>query len=397
MQRTEQIFMVGGEVEPPFFIGRDEEVRRIKVDMLFSAQNNVIIGPRRIGKTSLLRNLKNSVLNDVLFVPVNCRKITDMSDLFRLTTRALIEVYEEKHKIKGVARKFSEVFRGKITVATRSISEIGGSIEHIGNVYLRFREDDIDAQELVSETFDFIERFAAEVDEPVVIAFDEFQELNKFNEHIFNILKSHMDSNPNVRYIFSGSSVSLLHEVFLKSDSPLYLMAARIRLEPIQKHEVSSYIRSRLALWDITISDTALDRAYEYTDGFPFYFQKLGFLLYQAAVLDNSSSVDTNDVDIAFSCMLREFDSEFEARFSSKFSRQQQEILKSLSQDRIRRLSEIARDMHTPASSLTTSMRDLYYTMTVKKPREGKYGILDNVFRLWIERNILDDTREDTH
>ncbi|WP_407356597.1 AAA family ATPase [Methanolobus sp. WCC5] len=388
---TEQIFVVGGEVEPPFFIGRDEEVRRIKVDILFSAQNNVIIGPRRIGKTSLLKNLKNSVRSDVLFVPVNCRKITEPADLFRQTAHALVLAYEEKHKIKGLAKKFSEVFRGKITSATRSISEIGGSIEHVGNVYLRFREDDINEEELIAETFRFVQRFANEIEEPTVVAFDEFQELSKFPGNIFGHLKSHMDSHPNVRYIFSGSSVSLLHEVFLKPDSPLYLMAARVRLEPIKKQDVAAYIRSRLKTQDIGISDPALESIYEYTDGFPFYFQKLGFILYQNAILGNRGSIDAGDVDIAFTSMLREFDSEFEARYSSKFSRQQQEILKYLSASRTRRLSEIARDMQKPASSLTTSMRDLYYTMTVQKPQEGTYGILDNVFRLWLARNILGD------
>lgn len=150
------------------------------------------------------------------------------------------------------------------------------------------------------------------------------------------MLKNHMDNQPNARYILSGSSVSLLHDVFLKPDSPLYLIAARIQLEPIKK-----------------------------------------------------KNIDVNDVKNAFSSMLNEFDSEFEARYTTKFSRQQQDILKYLSQNKTRRLSEISEDMQTPASSLTTSMRDLYNTMTVNKIKEGIYGIMDNVFRLWIKKNIL--------
>jgi AAA+ ATPase superfamily predicted ATPase len=386
---TEQIFIVGGEVEPPHFIGRDAEVNRIRVDLLSQAQNNVIIGPRRIGKTSLLRNLKKSIQSEVLFVQVNCRKITRPADLFSITTRAMVATYEEKHRIKGLARKFSDIFRGKITSATRSISEIGGSIEHIGHVYLRFRDSEVNEEELVAETFEFIGSFADEIDEPIVLAFDEFQELGKWNGQIFNLFKTHMDSQPDVRYIFSGSSVSLLYEVFLKPDSPLYLMAAKVQLEPIQQEDVSSYVRSRLEMQNIRISDGALDTIYEYTDGFPFYFQKIGFILYQNAILEKRDSVTIKDVDIAFSSMLNEFDSEFEARYSSKFSRQQQDILKYLSAEKIRRLKEIAADMHTPASSLTASMRDLYNTMTVWKPHEGRYGILDNVFRLWIARYIL--------
>jgi AAA+ ATPase superfamily predicted ATPase len=386
---TEQIFIVGGEVEPPYFIGRDEEVNLIKLDLLSSAQNNVIIGPRRIGKTSLLRNLKNNVQDKVIFAYINCRKITSLADFFRQTTGSLITAYEEKHKIKGLVKKFSDVFKGKITAATRSISEIGGSIEYIGNVYLRFRENEIDEKELISETFEFIENLSTELNEPIIIALDEFQELSKFNGNIFNMLKSHMDNQPNVRYIFSGSSVSLLHDVFLKPDSPLYLMAARIQLEPIKKKDVDDYIRSRLKTQNITISEHALDLIYEYTAGYPFYFQKIGFLLYQIAVIGKKKHIDIDDVENAFSSMLNEFDSEFESRYSTKFSRQQQDILKYLSQDKTRRLSEISEDMRTSASSLTTSMKDLYNTMTVNKPKEGTYGIMDNVFRLWLKKNIF--------
>lgn len=385
----ESLFVVGGEVQPPYFIGRKNEIEKLKMDLRTLAQNNVIIGPRRIGKTSLLRNLKSSVEDEVLFVTINCREMTDLSDFFRIVTRALLVAYEEKHHIKGLMQKYSQVFRGKITAAYRSLSEIGGSIEHIGNIYLRFREKDINEQELVAETFDFIRRFSGEKKEPIILAFDEFQELRRFNGYIFNTLKSQMDSQPSVRYIFSGSSVSLLHEVFLKPDSPLYLMAARIQLEPIEEEYVAKYIRDRLLTQNIQITDSALKRIYVYIGGFPFYFQKIGFILYQNSILKNKNIIDEEDVESAFNSMLNEFDSEFEARYEWKFSDQQKTILKFLSREKYRRLHEISSDMQTPASSLTTSMKDLYNTMTVEKPEDGMYSILDNVFRIWIKRSIL--------
>ncbi|HIH75330.1 MAG TPA: ATP-binding protein [Methanosarcina sp.] len=385
----ESLFIVGGEVEPPYFVGRRNEIEKMKMDIRTLAQNNVIIGPRRIGKTSLLKNLKLSVQGEFLFVTVNCREMTGFSDFFRAVTQALLAAYEEKHHVKGLAQRYSQIFRGKITAAYKSLSEVGGSIEHVGNIYLRFREKDVDEEELVFETFDFIRKFSGEKKEPIIIAFDEFQELKRFNGRIFNTLKSQMDSQPSVRYIFSGSSVSLLHEVFLKPDSPLYLMAARIQLEPIEEEHVRKYIRDRLLTRNIEITERALKKIYEYTGGFPFYFQKIGFILYQNSVLKNKNIIDEEDVKSAFNSMLGEFDSEFEARYEWKFSHQQKIILKFLSKEEYRRLSEISSDMQTPASSLTTSMKDLYNTMTIAKPEEGLYGILDNVFRIWIQRNIL--------
>ena len=386
---AEKVFVVGGEVEPPYFIGRETEIKKLTISILTQAQNNVVIGPRRIGKTSLLGNLKSSLDDRVLFVLINCREMMEPVDFFRITTKSLVETYGEKHRIKGLARKFSGIFREKITSAYGSLAEIGGSIEHVGKIYLRFRDRELNEQDLVTETFEFLENFSQETKEPIVIAFDEFQELKKFNGSIFNVLKSRMDKLPAVRYVFSGSSISLLHNVFLKPDSPLYLMAARTELKPIEKKEVKKYIKSRLSTKNIEISEEALEEIYQLTGGFPFYFQKLGFLLYQNTVLEAKSQLGIEDVNSAFAAMLEEFDSEFEARYTEKFSEQQKKVLKYLSSEKQRRLSQIAQDMNTAASSLTTSMRDLHNTMTVNKPEEGLYEITDNVFRLWIKINIL--------
>ncbi len=385
---AQKIFMVGGEVEPPFFIGRVEEIEKIKLDVLTLAQNNVIIGPRRIGKTSLLRNLKLSVKDDVIFALINCREMVSISDFFRITTKLLLEAYEEKHKIKGISNKFAQIFKGKITAAYGSLSEIGGSIEHVGGIYLKFRDDDLNEQDLIAETFEFIDHFSKEKEVPIVLCFDEFQELRKFNGSIFNVLKSRMDSQPNVRYIFSGSSISLLHDVFLKPDSPLYLMAAKMQLKPIKEEYIIKYIRQRLGIQNIQISDQALDNICTITGGFPFYFQKLGFMVYQDAVLENKEKIESTDVDASFCAMLAEFDSNFESRYIDKFSAQQKKILKHLSKEKFRRLSHIAKDMQTPASSLTSSMSDLQNTMTIEKSKDGVYGIIDNVFRIWLKRNI---------
>lgn len=166
-------------------------------------------------------------------------------------------------------------------------------------------------------------------------------------------------------------------------------MASRIQLEPIKKEYVEDYIRSRLKIQNITISGPSLDLVYDYTAGYPFYFQKMGFFLYQIAAIGKKKELDANDAETAFYSMLNELDSELEATYLNKFSLQQQNILKYLSQNKTRRLSEISEDMQTPASSLTRSVKDLYNTMTVHKIKEGTYGIVDNVFRLWIKKNIL--------
>lgn len=166
-------------------------------------------------------------------------------------------------------------------------------------------------------------------------------------------------------------------------------MTSIIKLDSIRKEYACDYISSRLEKQNIEISLPALDKIYTYTGGFPFYIQKMGIILYLEANLKNKNLIDVGDVDIGFSTMLNELDGEFEEKYSANFSLQQQTILKHLSQNKERKLSEIATDMQTPSSSLTRSIKDLHNTMAIHRPKKGTYGILDTVFRVWIKRNIL--------
>jgi AAA+ ATPase superfamily predicted ATPase len=377
-----QIFLIGGKAVHPYFIGRDKLIETMKQDILSSAQSQLIFGPRRIGKTSLLKNLENCVQNELIFGNVDCRVITSIADFFRVITISLINACEKKHSSKNLNKRFSKIFYEDVRTAINSISGIGGCIEYIGHVYLQFCEEEISEEELFSSTFEFIITLSDEMEESIVLAFDEFQELKHFHRDFIDHIMAH---KAKLTCIFSCSSL-------LKDNSLLIQdQITQIHLEPVEKEDVDKYIIDRLKTQNIKISTRTLDKVYNYTAGLPFYFQKLGSIIFYHSILEKKASIDIIDVDIAFSSMLNELDSEFEESFSTKFSSQQKEILKYLSQNKALRLSEIATMMQTPASSLTTSMKFLSNTMTVHRSEKGLYGIMDNVFRLWIKRNILED------
>lgn len=383
---TEQIFLIGGGINDHYFTGRDDEIHQVIRNILSSPQNQLILGPRRIGKTSFLIYIKNGVHDKVIFVDVDCRRVTNVTDFFRLITKSLIEAYEKNDIAGNLSQKFSEIFKGKITSDMQSISEIGGCFEHMGYTYLQFCEDKISEEMLIVELFKFIDILADDMKKPIVLAFDEYQEIGKLQIYILNQLKIH---NPNVIYILSCSSLPTFYQNALHSNTNMHLSINQIHLTPLKKDDVDNYIVSRFKTQNIDVSSSALDKIYKYTDGFPFYIQKLGSILFLEALFAKNTTIDFNDVEIAFASMLNELDCEFEEKYSTYFSKQQQEILKFLSQNRVHRLSEIAAEMQTSASSLTTSMKTLNNTMTTHKTKKGCYGITDNVFRLWIKKNIL--------
>jgi AAA+ ATPase superfamily predicted ATPase len=382
-------FKVGGIVEPPYFVGREIELKKLASDIESVAQNYLILAPRRYGKSSLLHNLKRCVQDkSQLLVPnVNCLELTSYSDFYKVLMATLLGEYERKAKLKGLWAKFTSVFKEKPLAALRHVEEIGGSIADIGTLYLKFRESELDEKELASAAFRFFGSFAKENKLSIVFLLDEFQEIAAFDGHLFKLFKEAMDRHPHVRYFFSGSSVELLSEIFLMPKSPLYLMTAKHFMEPLQKREVIQFVAKRLKDCDITISSAAAELLYDLTGGIPFYVQKLGLIAFQEARFHEYGQLSSEIIRQAFSSMLDELEGEFEVRWLSRFSVLQRKIVKALAVVGEAHLTEVAHQVSYKPSDISSSLSRLKAMMIVAKRQNGSYALTDTVFQRWLAQH----------
>ena len=156
---------VGGAVSPPYFVGRTKETREIVDGLKTLSQNYVILAPRRVGKTSLMWAVKGKLdrEKDLLAVYFNCREITTREGFARKLIEAVLEEYEKKHAAKGYIGNFRRSVKGKILDAMRRIEKIGGSFRNICEIYITFREGEIDEGGLLQNTFRFLGDFSAPV------------------------------------------------------------------------------------------------------------------------------------------------------------------------------------------------------------------------------------------
>ena len=378
-------FKVGGMVEPPYFVGRERDLEVLERSARALDQNFLILAPRRFGKSSLLLNLRHRLETEPsLLVPyVNCRDMAGPEDLYRLVTRSLIQELERKRRLKGLWNRFRMVFGEGILRAMRSLEEIGGELGEWGKIYLRFREKEIDEKTLVRAALSFPKQIATEHQVGVVFLLDEFQEVAEFNGFVFAALKKEMDQSQEVRYFFSGSSLGLIREIFLREDSPLYLMVTKYRLGPLPRKEALNFLQERFQVGGLDVERKGLDRMYDLTGGIPFYLQKLGLILFQLALLENKRKAATDDVEAAFQEMLAELDGEFEVRWLSKFSPLQRRILRVLAELGEARVTEAANRLGMKPSDISSSLTRLREAMVVDKGEIG-YRIVDVVFASWI-------------
>ena len=383
---TETPFKVGGLVEPPYFVGREEELAKLCDDAGNLTQNNLILAPRRYGKSSLLHNLKLNLQQEPgLLIPyVNCREITIYADFYRATVAALLSEYERKTRIAGLLQTFRVVFKAKFLTATKQIEEVGGSLDEVSRMYLHFREQAVDERELVQAAFRFFRSFAQEKDVRILFLLDEFQEAAKFNGYLFNLFKKELDEAPTIRYFFSGSSMKMLSDIFLREDAPLYLMVSRHYMKALQEDDIVSFVQERLAIVDLSIMQHTAKIFHKLTGGIPYYIQKLGIIVAQSAISEGRTTVDPSHVDNAFAAMLEELDSEFEVRWLSRFSNQQRRIVQALSELGEARLKDIAAKMMVHSPDISSAISRLKDMMILQRQENGSYYITDRVFAAWI-------------
>ena len=378
-------FKVGGAVEPPYFAGREQDLKVLARSVKSMDQHYLILAPRRFGKTSLLLNLRRKLAPErSLLVPyVNCRDMACPEDLYHLLARSLVKELERKRKLAGLWERFRTVFGEKLLRAVRAVEEIGGELGEWGKAYLRFREREIDEGELVRAAFSFPARVAEERRVGVVFLLDEFQEVAEFDGRIFSALKAAMDRAGTVRYLFSGSSLGLMREIFLREDSPLYLMVTRYRLGPLPREEAMAFLRERFAAGGLKPAPEISERMYELVGGIPFYLQKLGLIVFQRALLGGRTEVGEKDVEEAFVEMLTELDGEFESRWLSEFSPLQRRILRALAELGEAGVTEAAERLGAKPSDISSTLTRLREAMVIERD-EGGYRIVDVVFARWL-------------
>ncbi|MBN1859588.1 ATP-binding protein [Candidatus Bipolaricaulota bacterium] len=347
----------------------------------------MIMAPRRFGKTALLQRVCAEISNDMLAPYVNCLPLHRAEIFHDRIVEAVLDAFEARHgKGRKLLATWKDVIRRPIISALERLEEVGGSVQNVGGIRLKFRTREADEDELLRAALDFPERFAEETGESVLLALDELQALTALGERIFPLFKNAMDTQRRVAYLFSGSSLTLLCDVFAQEGrSPLYQMVGRAFLEELDSTAVATFVKRRLRSADgARIEPPALDRYIERVGGIPYYVQKLGLLLEHRLHLQGGNSVGENDVDGAFERLLDELDLDFQERWTTRFSDQQRAILLALCSEPARS-SQIAERAGVPAENLTYNLKKLVGTMILRK-ESNKYRITDRVFAAWLAR-----------
>ncbi|MGH9038714.1 MAG: AAA family ATPase [Acidimicrobiia bacterium] len=213
-----------GPLDPEELTGRDDEANEL-VARLRERRPVAVLGPRRYGKTSLLRHAlwRLDTVEPMTAVWVDLYGLASMADFAVRLDKALV----------AVRGRFREVLD---TVA-------GGLSVQLGVLSVELRRSGTTGPDPVAATHDLLDvAVRAAGRERVVVAFDEFADV----AHVAGLealLRTHLQHHyRELGIVFAGSRPSVMRTLFSDRGRPFFAQADLLEIGPLTQEAVTAVV-----------------------------------------------------------------------------------------------------------------------------------------------------------
>lgn len=257
---TSNPFTFGNPIrDPAKFFGRREELRQVVNRLRSSAHESTsIVGERRIGKTSLLKHLENSMVAQSLGLPPEqfCMVYMDFQGLTDITPPRFWQRVLQKLE--------RAICKPELAVEIKE---------------MRSRD--------TFDLFDLEDLFTMITDEQLtpVLLLDEFEYVTQnpnFGSDFFGGLRA-LAIHQNLPLITATRRelIDLCHSEELKG-SPFFNIFANIVLRPFSPEDVKALLEGNLAGTGISFKPAESDLVLKLGGGYPFFTQMAAFFMFEA-------------------------------------------------------------------------------------------------------------------
>lgn len=264
----EKAFVYGMPVGGNNFTDRIEETKRIKLDFE-NGVNVILISPRRMGKTSLIKKVISEIDNPMLKIVYmdiyDCRSEYDFYNRFAETIMKSTGNHLEQ--IMENIKRFLVRISPKISFSPEPNSEF--------SVSLGITPKDYSPEEILN----LPERIAKEQGVRLVVCIDEFQQIEEFTDSltIQKRLRGVWQHHQNVSYCFFGSKKHLMENIFQNRRMPFYLFGEMLHLKCIPTIYWVPFICSRFEKYGKKIAEEYASRICQVVKNYSSYVQQLAW------------------------------------------------------------------------------------------------------------------------
>jgi len=270
MKAPKNPFLLTGYAGPNYFCGREKEAKKL-LEAYSNNRNVVLYSPRRLGKTGLIHHFFHQITRtdrQTITIYVDIHDTVDLEGFINAFSSAVLNATETKRET--VIKRISELFSG--IKASFSLNEYTGMPEvQLGLGTAPEKEHSLAA----------IMNYLESQGKPVVLAIDEFQQINNYPEtNVEALLRRHVQQQKNISYIFSGSEKHMLLPMFSDAKRPFYQSTEHLHLQKLDFDEYKDFIHKHFEADMKEVPETVLNYILDWTDIHTFYTQYVCNRLY---------------------------------------------------------------------------------------------------------------------
>ncbi len=250
-------FKYGRVVEGADFCGRSALISQIN-GYIESCQSIVLIGERRIGKTSLVCEAVRKSKAKSTYVSLYGVKSVDT--LCRKFLRGIVDTEKKQAWFLYILHLLSHL---RPVIAADPMTNLP-AIHLDASIELK--------ESSIPEVFELIKKVKERIRKSrLVVVIDEFQDVLelKNSREVLATMRDIIQFQTDIAYIFVGSVRHQMVDIFTIPDSPFFKSAIPIEIEPIPYLEFSRFLRKKFAKEKISIGDDEMKYIFSVANDIP--------------------------------------------------------------------------------------------------------------------------------
>jgi hypothetical protein len=394
METKRNPFRFGGDIGAKELVDREEETAQVEATIR-NGEKLFLIGPRRFGKTSILRSAEeNLTAAAAVVLRLNAEAYPSL-DMFveQMVTAAAARLKGKVDLVVNQMRRFFAKLRPevKFDIAEHKWSATLG---------IRTTSNPGERLQLLVDALEGLEKMAQAQPQarPVGLIIDEFQSIiERGGDTAEAQIRSVIQGHSRVGYVFAGSQTRLMTDMTMKADRPFYRLGANRFVGPLPRTAFAEHLSKNFRKSGFRVGDsTAVENILTLAEDVPYNVQMLAHNCWEelrSARGPDRPELTTAMVQTVLENTVRSLDPLFTQTWTKLTSVQQKTLLAVIREHGTGlSTSSVVRTIGASPSTVQSALRSLNEQSILRDdPSEGQVRLRfeDPFFAQWIKLTVM--------
>lgn len=372
-------FVFGVAVEDENFVGRSKEINMLTNNFKYGV-NTILLAPRRMGKTSLVKRVAKDVQTDEIKIVhldiFSCRNEYDFLNMFASAV------------LKQTSSHLDEWMQNAKDFLSRIVPQVSFSPDPTQDYSISLGITPKTHQP--EEILNLPEQIARKKGIHIVVCIDEFQQVGEFPDSLYvqKRMRSVWQHQQNVSYCLYGSKKNMMITLFQQRSKPFYKFGSTMELGTIPAEDWTPYLRRQFTSEGRTLSEPLATKICDMVELHSSYVQQLAFNVLVCTPTGEAASEDI--LNQAYENLLDENTSLFQEKTESLTSYQlnfMKAIIAGVHEDFGK--TNIREEYNLGSHSNIVRIKTALIEKELIETRSDGVFIADPVMKQWLRRRCL--------